>query len=242
MPKSSPKKPARNSKYSPAFHWKDLFIPLLGACWKILSSRVSSLWLPALLLPMLLLIPFDAKALANLRFTTDTAVHRTAQMISQRGDFYNATFILVGALLLTGWIFKQKRLRILAIAMLLSCATAGLSSLAIRVTSGRPRPSLQVPDGLYGLQFKVNKYGINFLNYDYQSFPSGHATTAFATAVPALIVAPAIGIPLTIAAVGVSWARFQLNRHRISDLYAGLVFGGIFGWAFGRAAKNLSRS
>ena len=219
---------------------------LLQEARKILSSSVSPWWL-LLVLPFLLALPFDQFALDHGRFADNTPAHKAAEFISQRGDFYNATFALVALLFVLGSALKRKNLRALALAILFSCAVAGLTSLAIRITVGRPRPSLGVPDGLYGLVFTKkevrvpfvkNKVSLTLPDYDYESLPSGHATTAFATAVPALIMMPAIGIPLTVAAVGVSWARFELNRHRLTDLYLGLIFGSVFGIIFGRAAKK----
>jgi undecaprenyl-diphosphatase len=209
--------------------WKD--------AWKILCGRVSAWWL-LLALPMLIIAPLDEIIQNSWRFEENGAQHRVAQYISKHGDFYNSSLILVAVLLIIGWVLKKKNLQILALAMIFSCATAGILSLGVRVTSGRPRPSTQVEDGLYGPRLAKNKKGFLFLDYDYQSFPSGHATTAVATAVPALIVAPVIGVPLAIGATAVMWARLQLNRHRLSDLYMGIVFGGVFGAAFGLVARR----
>ena len=212
---------------------------LFNQAWKILSSRISPWWL-LLALPLLAILPYDEFALAHWRFDESSQAHKVAQMISQKGDFYNASIALVGGFYLLGVVLKRKKLKLLALAMLLSCATAGISSLAVRVLSGRPRPSIHVKDGLYGLRFAKGKFGLMLPNYDYESFPSGHATTAVATATPALILMPAVGVPLTIAAVAVMWARFQLMRHRLTDLYAGIIFGGIFGVAYGLAANKLA--
>ena len=217
-----------------------MFKKLVLETWAIIRKPVSAWWL-LLALPFLVIVPFDDAALAHLRFPENSAAHKVAQVISSKGDFYNACIVLVLAFWISGLILRRKRLQLLALAMLLSCAIPGVISLAIRVTTGRPRPSLDVPDGLYGLRFKYNaKFKTQLPDYDYQSLPSGHATTAFATAIPVLVAEPVIGVPLTIAAVSVTWARFQLKRHRLSDLYMGLLFGSLFGAAFGLAAKKLS--
>jgi undecaprenyl-diphosphatase len=185
---------------------------------------------------------FDQTGMEKLSFPSDSAVHKIAGVISQRGDFYTGGAVIIGAMLLGGWIFKNRRFRVLAVAMLLSCAVAGVGSLLLRVGSGRPRPSAGVPDGLYGLVWKTHKTGLTLPDYDYQSFPSGHTTTAVATAAPAVVMLPALGVPLMAAAVAVAWARFELHRHNLSDLYLGLLWGGSFGLFFGYAGKReLSR-
>lgn len=210
---------------------------ILENAWHILTSSVNPAWI-LLVLPLFVLIPLDSYTLLHWHFAEGSPAHKVAQFISDNGDFYKATAALVVIFFVLGLVIKNKRLRLLAIAMLLSCAIAGIVSLAIRIPAGRPRPSLLVADGLYGPQFKPHKGGFLFFDYDYQAFPSGHATTAVATAVPALVIAPAIGVPLAVAAVGVMWARFQLDRHRISDLYMGLLIGAFFGVVLGRAAKK----
>ena len=212
---------------------------LLKNAWEILRRPVNPLWL-ILALGFLLIIPFDAMALSNWRFADKSPADNIARIISSRGDFYNGCLVMVAILFATGCLFNKKRFRFLAIAMIFSCMIAGIITLAVRITSGRPRPSLDVPDGLYGPRFTPNRHGFLFFDYDYQAFPSGHATTAFATAIPVLVVEPLIGIPVVGAALSVTWARLQLKRHRLSDLYMGMLIGSFFGFAFGAAAKKIS--
>ncbi len=205
--------------------------------WKILCRRASP-WYFLVLVPFFLMIPFDDLTLQLWRFPNDTSAHHLAKLISLRGDFYNGCAALMVVFFAVGFFLKKPRLQLLAFAMLYATLCAGVLSLGIRVLSGRPRPAEKAPDGLYGPRFKTGKNSFVFFDYGYQSFPSGHATTAFATALPILIVAPPVGIPVLGAAVAVSWARFQLNRHRLSDLYAGMLFGTLFGAAFGLAVKK----
>lgn len=209
--------------------------------WAVLTIRRPRWWLFAAVLCLLVIIPLDDDAGQLLRFGPDSAAQKIAGVISKRGDFYNWCMALVVAFFAWGWLRRSKKWQLLALAMLMSCASAGLLSLSVRITSGRPRPALGVADGLYGPRFKPHKGGFLFFDYDYQSFPSGHTTTAFATAAPVAVVAPAIGVPLLGASAVVAWSRFQLNRHHPSDLYVGALFGGLFGTAFGLAVRRLQR-
>jgi len=220
--------------------WADICNLVKGGI-SLLKKPASPWWLVGGLL-ILVIVPYDAISLETMRVPENSPAHKVAQFISDKGDFYKGCALLVAVLFTLGLLLKKQKLRLLALAMALSCAFAGISSLAIRITSGRPRPSLGVADGLYGPKFDTSRHGFAFFNYDYQSFPSGHATTAFATVIPALVVEPVIGFPLTIAAATVPWARFQLKRHHLSDLYAGIFIGTVFGVVFGRAAKKIYKA
>lgn len=177
--------------------------------------------------------------LASLRFGDDSAFQAFARFLSRWGDFYTGCLMAVVGLFLAGLWQKKKQLQYLALAMLLSGALAGVTATTLRFFSGRPRPSALVADGLYGPRFEKNKHGQWAPSYNFNSFPSAHAATAMGTAAPALILQPAIGVPLTAAAVLVGWSRFQLRRHNPSDIYVGFLIGALFGVAAARATRSL---
>jgi membrane-associated phospholipid phosphatase len=74
---------------------------------------------------------------------------------------------------------------------------------------------------------------------DYQSFPSGHATAAFAFAsavtAQATVGHPgrrwSVGLPLYAVAAGTAWARIHDNRHWASDVVGGAAVGTVAGLA-----------
>lgn len=212
---------------------------LLNETWKTLQIKVHWGWLVAALVLLFTFLSIDSYAVKHWVFPEDTPPHLAARQISKRGDFYNMSFSLVALCALIGWIGKNKRAQLISLSMLLACASSGLISLGVRVLSGRPRPATQVADGLYGVHFREKRPGFWTFDYGYQSMPSGHTTTAVATAMPLVILAPAGGAIMTVAAIAVAWARFQLSRHWPSDLYVGALFGGIFGVAFGLGARRM---
>ena len=121
--------------------------------------------------------------------------------------------ILVGVPLLG--IFAKKR-RWMAIGIVvLSIASADL--VAVRLVKplvGRVRPcraleNVQAPAGC----------GPG------QSFPSAHATNAFALATSAGLLLPSAWIWLLPIATGVAWSRISLGVHYPSDILAGAVLG-----------------
>ncbi len=60
---------------------------------------------------------------------------------------------------------------------------------------------------------------------DQFSFPSGHTMTAFAVAIPLLLVYPTLTIGLLFCAFSIAVSRILLGMHFLSDVLAGAVIG-----------------
>jgi undecaprenyl-diphosphatase len=60
---------------------------------------------------------------------------------------------------------------------------------------------------------------------DHFSFPSGHACSAMAVAIPILIYAPLAGLPVLMLALAVGASRFYLRVHYVTDVVVGQVLG-----------------
>ncbi len=152
-----------------------------------------------------------------------------ARKLSYWGDYLTWT-VPFGLLILgLGLIFKKTNWRRAAIACILAASFAGISANIVSFAVGRPRPSAETADGMYGPRWNYNKY---------RSFPSGHAATSFGTATALAVTLPPVGIPCLFYAGGVGWSRMELGRHYPTDVLVGSVFGIAFGIAFGRAARS----
>jgi membrane-associated phospholipid phosphatase len=75
--------------------------------------------------------------------------------------------------------------------------------------------------------FNYSYFGFGFfgVGYEWTSFPSGHAQTAFTLATALSILRPRWGIPLFIIAGAVALSRVVLTAHYLSDVIAGAGIG-----------------
>lgn len=83
---------------------------------------------------------------------------------------------------------------------------------------GRPRPMHFDTDGLFGLH-------PNWADWTYQSFPSGHATTAFALAACVGFVSERWFYPSLALAAVIGLSRIAVGVHYPSDVFAGAILG-----------------
>jgi len=60
---------------------------------------------------------------------------------------------------------------------------------------------------------------------DLHSFPSGHAMTAVAVAVPLVAARPALAVPALICCASIAWSRLLAAHHYPSDVLAGAGLG-----------------
>jgi membrane-associated phospholipid phosphatase len=100
----------------------------------------------------------------------------------------------------------------------LGVAIPGLLTTLIKRVVGRARPELL--DTVGPLQFQWN-----WIDWTYQSFPSGHTTTAFATCFVVSFLSPRWFPWMLILAVLIGLSRIVVGAHYPTDLIAGAIIG-----------------
>ncbi len=94
----------------------------------------------------------------------------------------------------------------------------GLLANILKRVIGRGRPGVFDQAGLFGFQ--------NFFNdWTYQSFPSGHTTTAFAFAMIVGFLAPRWFPAGLVYGVAIALSRVAIGAHYPSDVVAGAILG-----------------
>ncbi|MEM8550520.1 MAG: phosphatase PAP2 family protein [Verrucomicrobiota bacterium] len=205
--------------------------------WQVFKQRWPwcLLGLVLILIGVALILPHDKAWLAELRqpehvarsdeFTT---VQATARSLSYWGDFFKLNVIILGLGLPLALVFKSCRWQRIVLAITFAALWAGIAVNILRPGFGRPRPSTDAADGLNPMTFSSG----------YHSFPSGHASTAFATATAVTMVCPPAAFPAYITAGGIAWSRMQLNRHHPADILGGFGLGTFWGFLFGTAYRR----
>lgn len=106
----------------------------------------------------------------------------------------------------------------------ITVALSGLAANILKRAIGRARPHFFEEQGIFSFSPFAN-------NSAYESFPSGHATTAAALFVGLGFLLPQMRIPLLIAGIWIGLARVIVGAHYPSDVIAGLALGAWFALA-----------
>jgi membrane-associated phospholipid phosphatase len=126
--------------------------------------------------------------------------------------------VAFGLFIFFRWIRPKRLYADCALLFFSNVALSGIVVNVVKFLVGRLRPKMLFEKGLYGFDpFRVG--------YEFNSFPSGHATTVFAIAVTCSIFWPKYRILFFTFAATVALSRLVLNAHYLSDVLAGACIG-----------------
>ena len=198
---------------------------------RVAIIRVAMNYLWALLLISLCLASFcadDAVAALFARLHSHP-LNRVAAFLNCVGDWPAHTMLGLAAASVAWWA-RRKDLTRLFLTMVLASSMAGIAVNAVRVTTGRPRPSAHVQDGFYG--FKKEGKWIVWENR-YKSFPSAHTATAAAFLGVAFFAGIRYGWLIAFSGLLVGCARIYSGAHHFSDVITATLLGLLFSrWAW----------
>jgi len=123
---------------------------------------------------------------------------------------------------------RAGRYRRLAWALAFVFAAVALSGLVtdlIKLLVGRGRPKLLAESGFYGF------LPFSFRGAAYQSFPSGHTTTAAALALAVGSLVPRLRTVLIAFVVVIAASRVIIGAHYLGDVMGGAAIGWFVAWA-----------
>lgn len=131
------------------------------------------------------------------------------------------------------YLFFQHQIERVAFQAATALALDGILARILKFLVGRPRPSAAAQG--------INTWGPS-LTHHFDSFPSGHATSAFAFATAVALSYPPLAPPLFIIAILVSLARVYLGHHYFADVYGGALLGVLCGFLAQRFIKAMEKS
>ena len=158
---------------------------------------------------------------------------KVSKYISSFGGLYE--FYGLGALGAYSFIFKNQKLKTTTLLATQAYLTGGIIESVLKYLTGRTRPSFYSPNVEAEPTFK-GPFGN--LSKDYQggrsnsSFPSGHATVAFAAAtVYAMEYKSTVWVPILsyTLATAISASRITENKHWLTDVFVGSALGYLSG-------------
>jgi len=171
------------------------------------------------------IILLDDELLQSVERNSNGTTRRIADTVEPLGSEYS--WGVLGAFFLTGKYLNDGKARAVAEdGLASSLIAAGVITPILKAAIGRQRPSQT------GETFALGNGGM--------SFPSGHATQAFAVA---SVIASHYDSPwVRVAAYGlaglVGWSRMENNAHYASDVLAGALIGTVVGRTVVRLHKN----
>ena len=155
------------------------------------------------------------------------------RMFHQLGDFGDSAYYLyplgIVGLILTGlglWDKTQtvrpacKQIGLYIGFAFSAIALSGIAAIVFKMLIGRARPRVLLTEDWYGID------PIGFTS-SYQSFPSGHATTAFTVAFVIAFLWPRLIYPAMTIAASIALCRVVVNAHYLSDVIAGGILAAV---------------
>ncbi len=113
----------------------------------------------------------------------------------------------------------------MAVAIFISFITSGIAIQIIKYFIVEARPKVFFEQAQ--LPFFIKDVTL----YNMSSFPSGHTTTAFATATTIVLFQKTKSwqLPILLFAAMVGYSRIYLSQHFLGDVIVGAVIGTVFG-------------
>jgi len=147
--------------------------------------------------------------------------HQTAGLrnlmrnVSRFGDWPEHFLVGLALFSIARWRRDKKWARIF-LSMLIALSIAGLAGRAIKVTTGRARPSVKSEQMWNGPRWSDSKY---------HSFPSGHVDASVGFFAILLLANWRIGLPCLAIPAVIGFSRMYLGAHYLSDVVCAAVLG-----------------
>lgn len=213
----------------------------LSKAWPLGLGRSNAIWFAVGFVALIAALHFLDRPLTAWTEGLSPDVRAFFRWMTRWGE---SDWILVPSLLglVLAWIVSlvtRDRIRLWARQVLLlssfiflGVGVPGLVATLLKRIIGRARPAEWTAEAPLGFT------PLNWDAYTYQSFPSGHSTTAFSLALTIAFLWPRTVWPMLALAALIAASRIVVGAHYLTDITAGAVLGTLGAFAVRNAFAN----
>jgi membrane-associated phospholipid phosphatase len=184
---------------------------------EITRTRSRKIWITLVVLAVIALVAaffFDQSAAAWINAHSFPVLRRVMRMVSRVGDW--PAHVIAGLIgIAIAFAVGSKAWMRIFLAMIIALALAGITTRAIKIATGRARPSVKTEARWNGPQFSSK----------YHAFPSGHTASSTAFFVALFLARKKQGAPLLLIPILIALSRMIAGAHYLSDVTFAAILG-----------------
>jgi membrane-associated phospholipid phosphatase len=184
---------------------------------EITPARSRKIWIALIGMAVIVLVAAFFLDQANaiwINAHSSPELKRMMRIVSRVGDW--PAHIIAGTIgIAIAFAVGSKVWMRIFIAMLVALALAGVTTRAIKIATGRARPSVKTEARWSGPQFSSK----------YNAFPSGHTASSTAFFVTLFLARKKLGAPLLLIPILIAMSRMIVGAHYLSDVTFAAIVG-----------------
>ena len=184
---------------------------------EIIRARSRKIWIALTVMAVIALVAafFLDQATAHwINAHPSPELKRVMQIVSRVGDW--PAHIIAGAIgIAIAFAAGSKAWIRIFLAMLVALALVGVTTRAVKIATGRARPSVKTEAQWNGPQVRSK----------YHAFPSGHTASSTAFIVALFLARKKIGTPLLLVPILIALSRMIVGAHYLSDVTVAAILG-----------------
>jgi membrane-associated phospholipid phosphatase len=184
---------------------------------EITRRRSQKIWIALVVLAVIALVAaffLDQSAAAWINAHSFPVLRRVMRMVSRVGDW--PAHVIAGLIgIAIAFAVGSKAWMRIFLAMIIALALAGITTRAIKIATGRARPSVKTEAHWNGPQFSSK----------YHAFPSGHTASSTAFFVALFLARKKQGAPLLLIPILIALSRMIAGAHYLSDVTFAAILG-----------------
>ena len=184
---------------------------------EIIRARSRKIWIALIVTAVIALVVaflLDQTTANWINAHSSPELKRVMRIVSRMGDW--PEHIIAGTIgIAIAFAARSKVWMRIFIAMIVALALAGVTGRAIKIATGRARPSVKTEAQWNGPQFSSK----------YHAFPSGHTAASTGFFVALFLARKKIGAPLLPIPILIGLSRMIVSAHYLSDVTFAAILG-----------------